>query len=930
MQQQTQNETPIELLRCMHAAFCNRTAWPADLLIAQAHARNVAEFGLENGLSDIETLLRIVGELVDVLLMSYSESETQSSTTELVLFCQTATESVSNELEGNGIAAETCPNLITVAYDNWGEFLSLGELQSGFDSWESDQSNSEPDDCHDSPPNSNGENQQIGLILESLCGTPDDDIATYSEQTHTASDSTGKAANATPFDDTNLSEPIQAPPPVAINVDQETVNAYADDAVQCVSVIETQVLRYEQDPNSLDALRQICRELHTIKGASAAIGLTQLAGFLHRVEDSLEQSCEAATQTDVEVVLQSVDAVRSQLEVLVTATDNADTQQCAGTGPSLAALDCSAAPDSIRVNAGQLDRLFDMLAELVMLRNRRDSNVDSLKRVNADLLHCVSRLRMIAEHSPQQVGVNDNRSGTIPVSSLTEIASDVLELGRVLRQTIDPITTENITLSRFIDQFRSEVIELRRLPVQSLFTRLQRPIRDAAKAEGKQVQVRFVNERVGLERSLHEKLYEPLMHVVRNAVSHGIESTTDRQSAGKPTSGTITIEAHSGSNLFVIEVRDDGKGLDYEFVRQRGVEKGLVSYDEELTNEEIANLIFRPGFSTRDEVSEISGRGVGMDVVASSVEKLHGWVELESKKGEGTCLRLLVPRSSFIESALVFRVAGQCYAFPTRFVVPFASSRPTERGIRLREVLSFSSKSPTSQVPICLESPDHPERDAITVWVDEVVGTEEVVTRPLPALMNTQRFFTGVTLSGTGSILLLLNAESLFGCEPSAAIEINTAIRDDAETSPPDVPVNDDNSLCIVVAEDSVTARLTLSRILREVCTCEILEAKDGSEALALYTANRDRVDLVITDIDMPRMTGFDLLRELQVLERTGPVAPVTVLSSRGDQRSRDTAVQFGAFHHLTKPTNESAIRQIIDRVLAGRENSESVSGEQA
>ena len=414
------------------------------------------------------------------------------------------------------------------------------------------------------------------------------------------------------------------------------------------------------------------------------------------------------------------------------------------------------------------------------------------------------------------------------------------------------------------------------------------------------------------------------MHVVRNAVSHGIESATARKAAGKPESGTITIEAHSGSNLFVVEVRDDGNGLDYDVVRQRGIEKGLVTVDEELTNEEIANLIFRPGFSTRDVVSEVSGRGVGMDVVASSVEELHGWVELESRMGEGTCLRLLVPRSSFIESAMVFRIGKQCFAFPTRFVIPFASSEPVESGIHLRKLLSPNSEPASTQVPICLESPDHPDRDAVTVWVDEIIGTEEVVTRPLPALTKTQRLFTGVTLSGAGDILLLLNAESIVTCDEAVGpIEIYSALRDDSDNAGAD-----EKKLCVLVAEDSVTARLTLCRILNSISDFEILEARDGSEALSLFKENRKRVDMIITDIDMPRMTGFDLLREIQVLGRSGSVPPVTVLSSRGDQRSRDTAIQFGAFHHLTKPANESSIQQVVDRVLAQRESSPKLPGE--
>jgi chemotaxis protein histidine kinase CheA/ActR/RegA family two-component response regulator len=940
MQNTGKNQSPIEHLRLLQDSLVNRSDWPKKLHQMQLHARSVAEFASTNCESDVEALMNIIEELVDVLLIAHADNEAQDQVDSIVEFCASSVAIVTNGIEDDECEWPDVSKLCETAFDKWDEFLT--EPVRVFDGWQ--QENEIPTAANvasevDPDVDLGIKTQQIGMILGALAGVPShSDSAVLTELADTSNQVTvldpgeakeGSTRLSTPASPFSQSVPLcelTPPAPISLDLDQETVDAYADDAVQCVSVIESEVLRYEQDQEPSGALRQICRELHTIKGASAAIGLAELAGYLHSVEDSLEQSCRSGSQADVEVVLQSVDAVRSQLEVLVTATDNHEVQK--GGSPSnriASTVDIAGSANSIRVNASQLDRLFDMLAELVMLRNRRDSSVDQLKRVNAELLHCVSRLRTWAEHFPTQSRGNDDEDvQSLPVSSLTEIASDVLELGRTLRQTFDPISEENLILSRFINQFRSELIELRRLPIQALFNRLQRPIRDAAKAENKHVQVKFVNDQVGLERSLHEKLYEPLMHVVRNAVSHGVECHDERLAAGKSEMGTITIEAHSGSNIFVVEVRDDGKGLDYEAVRLRGIERGLISADDNLTNEEIANLIFRPGFSTLDAVSEISGRGVGMDVVAASVEELHGWVELESKRGKGTCLRLLVPRSSFIENTLVFRIDDKYFAFPTRFVIPFDDNEIHEpgQGIHLAKLLGTKSDVAQSAVPIRLASPDHAERVGVTVWVDEVIGPEEVVTRPLPALMNTQRLFTGVTLSGTGAIMLLLNAESLIAVareQSDDLIEIYPLIREECSVR--------SDRLSILVAEDSFTARLTLCKLIRSLGDYEILEARDGSEALSILKANRENIGAVFTDIDMPRMTGFDLLREIEVLGRSVPVPPVTVLSSRSDQRSRETAAQFGAFHYLTKPANESAIKQVIDRAIVTRDSSQ-VSGE--
>ncbi|MCA9215167.1 MAG: Hpt domain-containing protein, partial [Planctomycetales bacterium] len=760
--------SPADQFRRVWNHVEDRVSWPSSINVARELCHQLLEASFSNPHRDeITKLVSATDSLLDVLLLIHSDSELCDEVDAILEFIRQATCSVNEALNGES-PATSLSDLVSHAHSRWGEYLAREESADTFDAWEESQDELTSWDVaasDEQPTEVDLPDQQIGLILGALAGSPV--VVQSGVQASKSFDEpqfdpllapperevSEPTEPVTPFDDRQDNDSIEdVPAPVTLDLDQETIEAFTDDAVQCVSVIESEVLRYEQDPSSLDSLRQICRELHTIKGASAAIGLTGLASFLHRVEDSLEQNCHAAESTDVDVVLRSVDAVRSQLEVLMTAAEPEPGEGGeAVPTQSRSVFDAAANADSIRVNAGQLDRLFDMLAELVMLRNRRDSSSGQLKRINAELLHCVSRLRTFAEHSPTHNGTTDSGGNTMPISSLTEIASDLLELGRTLRQTIDPITEENLTLSRFINQFRSEVIELRRLPVQSLFTRLQRPIRDAAKAESKQVQVAFVNQQAGLERSFHEKLYEPLMHVVRNAVSHGIESPEEREELGKSPTGTITIEAHSGSNLFVVEVRDDGRGLDYEAVRSRAIERGLVSADEEITNEEIANLIFRPGFTTRNEISEISGRGVGMDVVAASVEALHGWVELESKKGEGTCLRLLVPRSSFIENAVVFRVGDQSFAFPTRFVSPFVESQSDAlpaSGIQLSKLLTPNSSPSKSQVPIRLESPDQPDRESVVVWVDEVVGTEEVVTRPLPPLMKTQRLFTGVTLSG--------------------------------------------------------------------------------------------------------------------------------------------------------------------------------------
>ena len=274
-QQEIEIKTPIEQLQSLTEVFSNRSLWPAALQAARTHARAVADFGNQNGLTDIESLLRIVDELVDALLMIHTDEAAQTNVNEIAQFCQTASDSILGELDGQMLDVDTLPNLISNAHEKWGDFLFCRDSLEEFDAWRCDSPIQEDPPIEDisdvSAPAC--DTQQIGLILGTLGGIGDminDGVATLSDPAPTQAVETPAVATrpaASPFGETTSDEPIVAPPPVTIDLDQETVNAFADDAVQCVSVIETEVLRYEQDPNSLDALRQICRELHTIKGA---------------------------------------------------------------------------------------------------------------------------------------------------------------------------------------------------------------------------------------------------------------------------------------------------------------------------------------------------------------------------------------------------------------------------------------------------------------------------------------------------------------------------------------------------------------------------------------------------------------------------------------------------------------------------------------
>ena len=523
---------------------------------------------------------------------------------------------------------------------------------------------------------------------------------------------------------------------------------------------------------------------------------------------------------------------------------------------------------------------------------------------------------------------------------LTELVSDLQEATRSLRELYEPIAEENQAVSHFIRQFRQELVQLSRLPLTGLFRRLQRAAHEAARAEGKRVHVECAGGDIGVDRSLQERLYEPLLHIVRNAVSHGVEEEKKRTANGKQSLGTITLTARSGINLLVLEVRDDGQGLDYEAIRRRGVERGLLASHQAASPQELAQLIFQPGFSTRQTVGKVAGRGVGMDVVAETLHRLRGWIEIESVAGSGSCIRLHVPMRSTIEHAMVFRSHGQVFGIPLTYVHRAGNWReaagdtrsttsPSGSEIQLPPIafsqLFFPEDPPAANAyAVVLEHREQSgaidrgpaaisssaglkaKRQRIALLVDEIVGPEEVVVRPIPPLLRHLPYCSGVTLSGSGETMLLLDGQQL--CDLALA-----RLRHD---SPTDIqrhvlePQGHEPPVVLAV-DDSLSARRLLVKMLKQH-GLRVQEATDGSNALEQFRAGRFAA--VFSDVEMPRIDGFSLLERLKSDPQTASV-PVVLVTSRDELELRQRAASGGAFACLTKPLSESSVSDVLSRL---------------
>jgi chemosensory pili system protein ChpA (sensor histidine kinase/response regulator) len=695
-------------------------------------------------------------------------------------------------------------------------------------------------------------------------------------------------------------------------LDPELREAFLDDASSCVSSMEDALLRLESDPSDSDSLNQICRELHTLKGASGSVGLSKLADQLHQLEDSLRDDLTAGRSPSIDSLLQSVDSIRCQISgsdqpspQSTPAADSADVRAIDHPAealappplPQLSSFSEGPADDeTVRVKSSQLNRLMDMLAELVMLRNRRETELSELQEIYHELIGTVSKMRLLSNEGSVE-------SFATKSLQLSEIANDILEAAQDLRDCARPVSEGNTAVSQFIRQFRQELVELRRTPVSGLFRRLQRVVRDAAHSESKEVQLKLVGEDAGIERSLQQRLYEPLLHIVRNSVCHGIETPEQRSQSGKSPAGTITLEAKSGPDLFVIEIRDDGAGLDYDAIRRRGVERGLLVADQVASREELSQLIFQPGFSTRQTANQTAGRGVGMDVVASTLQRMRGWLEVDSEPKKGTRIRMSFPLPSVIQHAMVFRSAGQLFALPMQSVQTAGEVKSDSPCLVFGELLGGSEETPaqaSQRIVLACDARGSANSNSapVTLLVDEIVGPEEVVVRPLPSLLRQHPFCIGATLSGMGQTVLCLDARRV----------VESRIASRRRTEEVLAQASDDNSnstrLRVLVVDDSLSARKRVVRSLRRY-PLDIVEAADGKEALTIL--KQDRFVAVFSDMEMPHVSGMELLAEINSDGNTDRPL-VVIISSRGEDEFTVRAHQLGAANYLVKPLADEAL----------------------
>lgn len=587
---------------------------------------------------------------------------------------------------------------------------------------------------------------------------------------------------------------------------------------------------------------------------------------------------------------------------------------------ALAQLPRAAIAGFVRVPAEKLDALLTYSGELLVARRRVESRTSELEAIREFLgrwkterRRCDRALRTLkrAENGgrsglPSMAGTGDGKLLPRPAAVvLGQIDDNLRRLEKDLERFAMVLTSDGRQLDQVADLLDDAVRRLRMLPFAEACQGLDRLVRDLARASGKEVVLLVEGGQVELDRSILEGLRDPLYHLVRNAVDHGIETPDQRQAAGKLAQGRITLAAALRGTQVEVVVADDGRGLDLEAVRQQVRQQGLGEPPDER---DLASCIFLPGFSTASLITSVSGRGVGLDVVKSQVELLHGTIDLSFTAGQGTRFALAVPLTLTTLRALLVEAGEQTFAWASTNVQRLVRIGPDdirmvggrEMLVNGKSLLPMASLAETLGLPATTAAGAGGKRPGLIVAaaerrmvfvVDELIAEQEIVVKGLGDRIRRVRNFSGATILPSGRIALVLNAAAL----------IRAAMSRSVGPTPAPVPAMT-GSLArkrLLVVDDSVTTR-SLEKSILEAAGYEVVTAADGEAGWKLLQ-ERD-VDLVITDIEMPRMDGFELTEAIRRSKRSHEL-PVILISARSSDRDKARGIEVGADAYIVKST---------------------------
>lgn len=728
----------------------------------------------------------------------------------------------------------------------------------------------------------------------------------------------------------------------------EFVEKFREEALERLQRLNEGYIQLESGLSDESVLADLLREAHSLKGSSRMVGLGSISELAHKLEDILLAIKDGRLKPKDEVsdiVFQILDTMleltekgENNFQIAETLAEkanevtgkNSEKMQKEAVG-RLEETKLNTLEDlkqrenhheesikvhemsTIRVKSSQIDEQLNLVGETVIAVNQLLNKIPNLKSVSR-------RIKLAADLWEQLKGYlsseNLDRYAKEQLRSFNEAVSSLRTDSSVISYLIDIFSKLELLLS----ELHQKSMELRMLPASYIFNLFPRAVRDMAREFKKKIDIEIEGEETLIDKRVLEEIYDPLIHILRNAVDHGIEMPEERVAYGKPETGKIKISAKQEGDRIIVKVSDDGRGIDPDLIKRVALKKGLITEAEanSLSREEAIFLIFKPGFSSKAETSETSGRGIGMDVVKLHIEeKLKGHVEIETEKGKGTTFILTLPLTLAVVRCLLVRTAGMLFAVPTANVqetliyedddIVMVSG---ERQLKIRDtyvpfvklssILGLSGIYEGNLALIVSMS-----GKTIAYEVEEIVDEIPVVIKPIDDIINTSRLFAGATILGSGEVVLILNVGEIVRSTKSLPVYS----KEEKETK----PIRKSSKPRILVVEDSLTTRELEISILK-AAGYEADGARDGYEALSALKSKK--YDLVLTDIQMPRMDGYELIRKVKKDDELKNI-PMVVVSSKASEKDIETGLKAGADAYITKNEFEKeSLLAIIQRLV--------------
>jgi chemosensory pili system protein ChpA (sensor histidine kinase/response regulator) len=720
------------------------------------------------------------------------------------------------------------------------------------------------------------------------------------------------------------------------DIDVQLLPVFLEEAQQLLPQIGADLRDWKAKPGDAQASRSLQRALHTLKGSARMAGAIRLGELTHIMESRIDAALEAGELTEalfgeLEQKLDrlSLDLERMQYAPEAGASAPAEAPRAEAPLPSPAAM--------LRVNADVLDQLINESGEVSIARTRVEAELRAVKQSVVDLSDSVARLRgqlreiEVQADSQMQSRATEFESRNREFDPLEfDRYTRLQELTRLMAESLHDATSIQQTLakslgdadgalahqSRVSRDVQQVLMRMRAVPFANLNERLYRIVRQTARELGKSAELDIQGSQVELDRSVLERIGAPLEHMLRNALAHGLEAPETRVAVGKPETGRIAVSLRQEANEIALTVSDDGTGLDLGKLRHRALERGLLQVDAPVSDAEAAQLIFASGLSTADTVTELAGRGVGMDVVRSEIGAIGGRVDIATARGQGTTFTVYLPLTLAVTQAVLVRAAGFACAVPSAMVEQVLRLKADAMALQLAAgAAEFQGRSyplydlarlqgnaaealaPGYHSVLLLRS----GAQRIALHVDELLGNQEIVVKAIGPQLAQVPGVSGATVLADGRIALIVN--------PVQLVQRARGALQREMTQP--VPAVSAAPL-IMVVDDSLTVRKITGRLLERE-GYRVLAAKDGLDALELM---RDMLPAVmLVDIEMPRMDGFDLTRTLRADPRTRDI-PIIMISSRTAGKHRDQAMKLGVNAFLGKPYPEVELLHHISEFL--------------